>query len=110
MARTSTGSCAPAPEGKAQILAQDIEKRDPARAARLFLDRAHSTEAALRGDLRCGRGVPGMGLMHRLGLEMEANLVVELLLVRVASEERTQAMPESIDQRHGALRPGASRD
>jgi hypothetical protein len=88
---------APASECEAEVLLEHIEKCDAARPACPFLGGAHAAEASPRRDARVPVRVPGVRFVHRFGLEVEANLLLHLLLVGIAAEESAQAMPNPID-------------
>ena len=82
----------PAP-GDPDVLRERLERREPPRLAALLLERVEAAEALLRRLTRFLRGQPTRSVLLGAPLEMEAQLLVEVLL-QPAAEERRRLRPD----------------
>ena len=104
------GEAGAAPEDAqavAQVLEQRLDEADAARVAVLLLDRLDAAELEAGAPHRLVFAQAGAAVLVRLHLEVEAELLVELVLDGAAAEERAQAVAEVAQHRYTSRRTRA---
>src|SRR6185437_13294846 len=95
--RGEAGIAAEGAEREAEVLARHLDESQAGRSARLLLVHGDVAEIASRGIRR-------VGVLQRVERQVEADLLVELLVVRAGREEHAKAVAERMEERHGKLR------